>query len=168
MWHRLVEHRPPVCQKPDGGESLRTLPTLTGFEKTWAVSKISLLGLRRALAVRIGGRLVGRVTAPLRLGGFFERGRMIAFAMQLGGGLMRLGSGAMILGGFRVGGHWHRVSPDGCLCASTVVYWEAGLQSPSAAHLPLADAMLSGEGSESTQAEGARTLGSLLRYAVHS
>lgn len=107
---------------------------------------------------------MGRVTAALRLGGFFERGGMIAFAMQLGGGLMRLGSGAMIFGGFRVSGHWHRVSPDGCLCASTVVDWEAGLLSPSAAHLPVADPMLSGEGSESTQAEGTRTLSSLRRY----
>ncbi len=82
---------------------------------------------------------------------------MIAFAVQLRGVLMRLGSSTMIFGGFRVGGHWHRVTPDVCLCASTVVDWEAGLESPSAVRLQLANPMLSGEGSESTQAEGART-----------
>ena len=82
-------------------------PTLTGSEKTWPASKILLLGLRRALAMRVGGRLVGRVTAALCLCGFFHSGGMIALAVQLGSGLMRLGSGSMILSGFRMSGHWH-------------------------------------------------------------
>jgi hypothetical protein len=69
--------------------------------------KILLAGPHCALAMRVGGRFLSRIAAALRLRRFGECGGMIAFAVQLGGGMMGLRGGFMILSSFRVGGHWH-------------------------------------------------------------
>ena len=99
MFRRFVAHDLPVFNEP----------------------KNLLFGLLSALAVRVRGRLLSRVTTALRFRRFFECSGVIAFAVQIRSGLMRLGSGFMILGGFRVTGHRHRISPNFGLHVSTAV-----------------------------------------------
>jgi hypothetical protein len=136
-----------------------------------AVFKVLFLDLRRTFAMRIGGRLVGRVATALCRCGFFKCGRMIAFAVHLGGGLMSIRSGAMILSGFRVSGHWHWASPRDRVARSNRMKNQWRLSAVTARR-HVSFPLTSGGASDSTQAarlasDAAPLIGMAARSQLH-